>query len=147
MTWEKTDNQLKPCPLCGYFPDYKADRMSDNSLIDCDNCHFPALGHLSIKEWQALPRSNKKLFALAAELLDIAGDEFGNHGCNDFKLPDWSPSERRELAIDYERFNGDAEELERLQGLPEGSQEFEWFADFALMFYMAYKLRSMGRQA
>jgi hypothetical protein len=88
---------------------------------------------------------DKKLFELAAQLLDMAGDKFGNHGCNDFALPDWSPAERRQLAIDYEKYNGDAGELEHLQGLPEGSGEFECFSDFCLMFYLAHRLKQMAR--
>ena len=88
--------------------------------------------------------SNAKFFELAAELLDMAGDTFGNHGCNDFKLSDWSPAERRQLAIDYETYNGDTEQLAHLQSLPEGSSEFEWFSDFTLMFLMAHKLKAMA---
>lgn len=88
--------------------------------------------------------SNERLFELAAKLLDIAGDKFGNHGCNDFKLPGWSPSERRQLAIDYQRYNGDAAEVERLESLPEGDREFEWFSDFCLMFYASHRLELMA---
>jgi hypothetical protein len=89
--------------------------------------------------------SNERLFELAAELLDIAGDKFGNHGCNDFKLSDWSSSERRQLAIDCERYNGDAEELARLESLLVGHREFEYFSDFCLMFYVAHRLRLMAK--
>jgi hypothetical protein len=88
--------------------------------------------------------TDKRLFELAAELLDLAGDKFGNHTCNDFMLPDWSPAERRQLAIDYEKYNGDAEETARLENLPVGDPEFEYFSDFCLMFYVSHRLEEMG---
>ncbi len=89
--------------------------------------------------------SDKRVMELASELLDMAGDKFGNHGCNDFKLPDWSPAERRQLAIDYERYNGDAERVAHLESLPEGDREFEWFSDFCLMFYASHRLGLMAK--
>lgn len=89
--------------------------------------------------------TNAKLLNLAAELLDLAGDKFGNHGCNDFKPTDWSPSERRELAIAHEEYNGDTCELERLSEIPEGDSEFDFFSDFCLMFYCAHALREMAK--
>ena len=89
--------------------------------------------------------SNERIFELAAQLLDMAGEKFGNHGCNDFKLPDWSPAERRQLAIDYEEYNGDAGEVARLDALPVGHSEFEWFSDFCLMYYAAHRLRGLEK--
>lgn len=32
---------------------------------------------------------SKVYLHLAADLLGLAADEFSNHGCNDYKLPDW----------------------------------------------------------
>lgn len=90
--------------------------------------------------------SNERLFELAAKLLDTAGDTFGNHGCNDFELADWSPAERRQLAIDYQKYNGDAAEVARLESLPEGDREFEWFSDFCLMFYAAHRLKLLAKK-
>ena len=88
--------------------------------------------------------SDERILELASQLLDMAGEEFGNHGCNDFRLSDWSPAERRQLAIDYEKYNGDTDQLKRLQGLPVGDREFEWFSDFCLMYYTAHRLKLMA---
>lgn len=33
-----------------------------------------------------MPKLTPHLKAIAAELLDIAADEFSNHGCNDYRL-------------------------------------------------------------
>jgi hypothetical protein len=93
--------------------------------------------------------TNAKLLNLAAELLDMAGDKFGNHCCNDFRLiesTNWTAAERRQLAIDCEVHNGDKDELERLSELPEGDSEFDIFSDFCLMFYCAHALREMAKK-
>ena len=37
---------------------------------------------------------------LAADMLDMAGDTYSNHGCNDWKWPKgWSLEERRALVV------------------------------------------------
>ena len=42
---------------------------------------------------------NPKWLKLAGDLLELAADEFSNHGCNDWEWPDsWSAIERREFA-------------------------------------------------
>lgn len=89
--------------------------------------------------------SNERILQLAARLLDLAGDKFGNHTCNDFDMSDWSPAERRQLAIDYEEYNGDVEQLAYLQSLPKGDREFVYFSDFCLMFLVAHKLKELAK--
>jgi hypothetical protein len=38
---------------------------------------------------------------LAGILLEMAADEFGNHGCNDFKLPPMPETAVRDLLTEY----------------------------------------------
>jgi len=90
--------------------------------------------------------SNKRLFQLAAQLLELASDRFSCHSCNDFKLPDWTPAERRQLALDFEEWNGDKEWLEQLQALPEGDSEFDCFSDSSLMSYLVDKLNLIAKE-
>ncbi len=41
---------------------------------------------------------NKKLLRLAAMFLDVAAEEFSNHGCKDFDFPkDWTKEEQQEF--------------------------------------------------
>lgn len=54
-----------------------------------------------------------KWLALAAGLLDKAGDHFSNHGCNDWEFPpDWTIEERRELVRAMYKDNGDPENFD-----------------------------------
>lgn len=70
---------------------------------------------------------------LAAQLLDIAGNEFANHGCNDFELPDFmSADNRRALDVEYHAWNGDPEE---------GGDDSRYSNDSALMSFLAAVLR------
>ncbi len=62
---------------------------------------------------------------LAADLLDVAADEFASHGCNDYARPGWLPQ-------------GEWEELAATdEGAPRGS----WTSDWLLMRALAKKLR------
>lgn len=78
--------------------------------------------------------------ALAATLLDLAADQFGNHGCNDFRLdkaiPD--PDERRQFVRAMHEWNGDLEEAEE-EGWLDGDNE--WEMDWYLMNFLAARLR------
>jgi hypothetical protein len=72
---------------------------------------------------------------LIIKLLDMAAQEFSNHGCNDFKLSHWIPDlqERRNLIKAYHKHNGTPEEFDP-------NSNYEYFPDFALMLFMASKL-------
>ena len=71
-----------------------------------------------------------KIASLAAELLRMAGDEFGNHTCNDFDLPAaWTTRDKREFLDGWQIWNGSADE-EPEEDIP----------DFAAMGYVAYLL-------
>lgn len=70
---------------------------------------------------------------LAADLLEMADNEFGNHGCNDFPLP--NTVESRLLAVQMAEWNGSPEDLPNL------SRPLIYFADFALMGFFSGQLK------
>ena len=80
---------------------------------------------------------------LAALLLEMASDKFSNHGCDDFRLDEQggmeSREDRRNLVLAMERWNGDKEELKRLEEMPD-SFEFTYVPDWYLMSYLAARL-------
>lgn len=83
--------------------------------------------------------TNNELMIIA-ELLDMAGDQFSNHGCNDFDLRERSrltPEEMIELDKDMHDRNGDPEEHD--------PSRVQWQADFALMIYFADRLRELAK--
>ena len=71
---------------------------------------------------------------LASELLEMASNEFGNHGCNDVDesiYDGWSIDERRRFVKEFHEWNGDPEEYD---------ENFLHLQDFSLMNFMAHKL-------
>lgn len=81
---------------------------------------------------------------LASVLMDMASDKFSNQICSDFRLIEdggvTSREDRRELILAMERWNGDAEELKRLEELDDDS-EFLYTNDWYLMAYLAARLK------
>jgi predicted glycosyltransferase involved in capsule biosynthesis len=77
--------------------------------------------------------------ALLVELLELASDSFGNHGCSDFDLEKSVPSleDRRALMKAYHEYNGDPEEFME----EEEFGTFRWFKDYALMGYLADRVK------
>jgi len=72
---------------------------------------------------------------LAAKFLDLALEEFGNHGCNDVEesfWEGWTTKERQEFCKEYAEWNGDPEEYD---------PNYLHIPDFALMGFLAHKLR------
>lgn len=54
----------------------------------------------------------KPIFRLAAKMLNLASDEFSNHGCNDLDedtFSDLSDEEKEELRVSYKKYYGDDE--------------------------------------
>lgn len=86
-----------------------------------------------------VPLTNAERVA-AAHLLDIAGDQFSNHGCNDLNLVELGLTleERRALVQAYHEYNGDLEEFDK--ELANGS-EFKYDTDWAMMHFLAARLR------
>ena len=55
----------------------------------------------------------KKQLLLAAKMLELASDQFTNHGCNDVEesiFNDWTLEEKEEFAKEYFEWNGDEHE-------------------------------------
>ena len=78
---------------------------------------------------------NKLDKRLTIHFLKMAADEFSNHGCNDFPLKTFIPDleERHQLVKEYFEWNKSPQEYN-----PELS--YDYFPDYALMDFMAYKL-------
>lgn len=80
--------------------------------------------------------------ALVAELLELASDQFSNHGCNDFDLPkSWSREEIAELLRSIHRWNGDEDEMEADGEFDPKRKHIRTTYDWLLMTYFAAKLR------
>jgi len=73
---------------------------------------------------------------LAAELLDMASDEFSNHGCNDMDesvYEGWTLEERRKFVKEFWAWNGSPEEYDKNR---------LHIGDSSLMAFMSHKLLS-----
>lgn len=73
---------------------------------------------------------------IAADLMSKAADEFGNHGCNDYRLPEWM------LATD--RLALDAWVVKRNGSLDEEPSDDTYSSDWCLMAFFAETLREMA---
>ena len=73
---------------------------------------------------------------LIANLLELASDEFANHGCNDHPLPD--TPENRELWDEMVKENGEDPE----DYCPITGKGMIYFQDWWLMSFFADKLRA-----
>jgi hypothetical protein len=77
---------------------------------------------------------NKREKVLAARMLDMAGGEFGNRGCNDLDesvYEGWTKRQRQAFVKAYHEWNGDPEEY---------NPEWLDLPDFAIMGFLADKL-------
>lgn len=83
---------------------------------------------------------NKKDKALAAHMLKMAAEEFGNHGCNDFNLAElgWTVEERRDLMKRMREDNGDPENFDP-------KQDYKYFMDWWLMSFFAHQLENEAK--
>ncbi len=76
---------------------------------------------------------------LASKLLKLAREEFGRHGCNDVDqkelgIDSWTDEQKIEFAKGFGEYNGDPFDNPSVQ-------EFNRLPDYALMGFMASKLR------
>ena len=78
---------------------------------------------------------------LASELLDRSSDEFANHGCNDYELPD--TDEAWQLLVDYEEWNSG--EKDDVPGYRNGKTID--CADFIVMYALAMRLKECAEAA
>lgn len=75
---------------------------------------------------------------LIAHLLEMAGEHFGNHGCNDFDLDNEvisDPAEIAEFVDAAQRWNGDPQEED--QKMTPDAYNYDWIA----MGVMAFRVR------
>jgi len=78
---------------------------------------------------------NKRELELAAKMLDLADEEFGNHGCNDVDdevYEGWTRRQRQTFVKAYHEWNGDPEEY---------SPDQLHLPDFAIMAFLAARIR------
>jgi len=71
---------------------------------------------------------------LASYFLNLASDEFGNHGCNDVEQSvwnNWTIEERQQFVKEFHEYNGDPEEYD---------PNFLYLPDFVLMGFLSHKL-------
>lgn len=75
---------------------------------------------------------NAQWMKLAGELLELASDEFANHGCNDWEFPThWTLKEKQELVKAMHDANGTPEEYD-----PKRLQVPDWW----VMSFLAKRL-------
>jgi len=76
---------------------------------------------------------NKNEKLLASLMLNIASNEFSNHGCNDVEnsvYKNWTPEEKNKFVKEFHEWNGD----------PEETDDYFLNNDNMLMSFLAYKL-------
>lgn len=82
---------------------------------------------------------------LAATLLLMASEEYGNHGCNDLDrelLDGFSEQEKRQLVYDFYVFNGEPEVVPEVHDI--NPAEAYRLPDYCFMGLMAHKLNESG---
>jgi len=75
---------------------------------------------------------------LIAKLLEMASDDFDNHGCNDLYDDFWegvSEEEKQDLYKEYHEWNGDPEEYD--------PNHVDYLGDSSLMRYFSEKLKEI----
>jgi len=78
-------------------------------------------------------------WAVLAKLLEMAADEFSNHGCNDFDLP--NTPENNALMVAAEKWNSENDFAEF--GLTQDSDKI-YTSDYFLMSYFAHLARELA---
>lgn len=72
---------------------------------------------------------------LAAKMLDLASDEFSNHGCNDVEesvYEGWTLDERKQFVKEFWEWNGSPEDYD---------EKFLHLQDHSIMAFLAFKLK------
>ena len=80
-------------------------------------------------------------WAILAKLLEMASDEFSNHGCNDFELP--NTQENRELMTAYGKWNSEEEFAKFGLNISEDGKTIYTY-DWLLMDYFARRARELA---
>lgn len=78
---------------------------------------------------------NIKEKELAAKMLKLASDYFGNHGCNDVEesvYDGWTKEERQHFVKEFEEWNGSPQDY---------NPDDLHLPDWAIMSFLAFKLK------
>jgi len=81
---------------------------------------------------------SKKELALASKMLELASEEFSNHGCNDVDedvYDGWTLEERQKFVKEFHEWNGDPEEFDKT---------FLQLGDSTIMIFLAAKLKGQS---
>jgi hypothetical protein len=86
----------------------------------------------------------RKLDKMASLLLEMAADEFSNHGCNDLdqdfiKAVGLTDEEKLQFVTEYYEWNGDLEEAKKYGWIR--ASHFDHMGDSTLMRFIARKLK------
>ena len=79
---------------------------------------------------------DKQILLLASKMLELASDQFSNHGCNDLD------SETLELITDEKKLCDDVREW---NGDDEWPEKASWIGDSSLMQYLSDKLKEAAQ--
>ena len=81
---------------------------------------------------------DKQLLLLAANMLELASEQFSNHGCNDLSGEAVAlVTDDKKLCDDVRKWNGDEE--------CEWPEKADWIGDSSLMHYLSDKLKEEAR--
>ncbi len=75
---------------------------------------------------------------LASHWLNEAASQWGDHGCNDYRFPDWVSREDQEMILRQGALLGVFDESE----LPEKLAQLPYCPDFVVMFCLARMLQA-----
>lgn len=113
----------------------------------CDECKGKGLAiiayevlrvHYKLLRESLIGPKEKALAAKLMQLMRLAADEFGNHGCNDMDLElvkDWTDAEKIDFASRYHEHNGDPGEFGGTV------KEFDRIPDYAFFGFLAAELK------
>lgn len=87
----------------------------------------------------------QKLDKMAALLLEMAADQFSNHGCNDLdqdfiKAVGLTDEEKLQFVTEFYEWNGDFEEAKENGWIT--AKHFDRMGDSTLMHFVAHKLKA-----
>lgn len=106
-----------------------------------NNNQLPKEALILYKPKQKNNDMKSKEIKLISKLLEMASDEFSNHGCNDVEdsfYEGWTIEERIQLVKEFHEYNGDPEEF---------NENFLYLGDDILMSFFAHKLLAMDEYA
>lgn len=113
--------------LISRFPLYNSGNLQDFKITADEVVRL-------VEEYEDSKMTNREKI-LAANLLELAANEFSNHGCNDVDesvFKDWTIEERREFVKGFYKYNGDPENYD---------ENYLHLGDSILMDYLANKLK------